>query len=171
MVKNWDCDYSPKYSKAVEGGVFVLWRWWSHILGIAGVIPTLLHTSQTITNHPAPDVVGVNICSGGWRQCFHLRNCSDYVFSILLKAMTQEIVATLIDYHQGTDKVCGSDGQRRVLASYKDFGDHLWGRSAEKQASVEECSRLTQLRKVMHSIHLVLHQGTHKVCDSDGQKN
>ena len=57
--------------------------------------------------------------------------------------------------HQGTHKVCDSDGQRRVLASDKDFGDHSWRHSAEKlsKQAVEECSRLTQMT---HSIHLVL---------------
>lgn len=160
MVKNRDCDRSPEVFRSRSWGVCpvslvttYLGDWWC---------------SSNLTTHfrygfkPLP-VVRVNILSDfleGWCQCFHLRNCLDYVFSFLLKAAseTQEVVETLIKITWALIKSMVVIASGRVWASVKDSGDHLWGPSVvmlSKQATLEECRRLTWSRASIHSIHLV----------------
>ena len=63
-----------KYSEGVEAGVFGLWRWRPHILGIDGVVTTHIRDGlKPLT------VVGVNILSDfleGWCQTI---NCTYHI--------------------------------------------------------------------------------------------
>ena len=40
-----------KYSEGLDAGMLTLWRWWSLILVIDGVVPTSLHILETVSNH------------------------------------------------------------------------------------------------------------------------
>ena len=98
MVKNWDSDCSPE--------VFGRSRSWGICLvTLATTCPGDWWCSPNLTTHfrhyfKPLVVMSVNILSDfleGWCQCFHLRNCLDYVFSLLL------------------NEVGGGDGQQKGM--------------------------------------------------------
>ena len=40
-----------KFSEGLDAGMLAQWRWWPHILGIDGVVPTSLHILETVSNY------------------------------------------------------------------------------------------------------------------------